>query len=87
MRMDSTERKMSTDEVVDIKATCADRCMDCFEAIISCLSCSKGPVRGMEIYRNTNSVFLKVDSYARKIFPFTFLFLNLVYWTFYVYII
>ena len=72
---------------MEIHLTWADRCWDCFEAIVSCISCTKGPVRSMEIYRNTTTVFFKVDLIARIIFPIVFLLLNIAYWTTYIYVL
>ena len=74
-------------DIVEIQLTWADRCLDCLEAIFACLSCTSGPMRQMEIFRNTTSVFMKIDGAARKIFPTVFLLLNFAYWTTYIYIL
>ena len=40
----------------------------------------------MEIYTNTANVLNRVDQKARIVFPVLFLFMNILYWTTYVYI-
>jgi len=40
----------------------------------------------MEIYRRPHVVFNRVDACSRKLFPTTFLILNLFYWYGYMYV-
>ena len=44
------------------------------------------PIRDMEIYRRPHVVFNRVDACSRKLFPTTFLILNLLYWYGYIYV-
>ncbi len=41
----------------------------------------------MQIYTKPHVVFNRVDSCSRKLFPLTFLVLNLVYWYGYMYVL
>ena len=72
---------------MEIKVSFHERCFDCMEALISFI-CQRGNgVRSMEVYKNSTQVFFHVDKIARKVFPATFMLLNLAYWTIYVYIL
>ena len=44
------------------------------------------PIRETEIYRRPHVVFNRVDGCSRKLFPATFLVLNLFYWIGYMYV-
>ena len=73
-------------DIVEIHTTWTDRCLDFMGSIISTCSCSKKPMRAMEIYTNTANVLNRMDQKARIAFPVLFLFMNILYWTTYVYI-
>jgi hypothetical protein len=45
------------------------------------------PIREMQVYSKPNMVFNKVDSYSRKLFPLTFILVNIVYWYGYMYLL
>ena len=45
-----------------------------------------GPITEMYIYKNTKDVVWTIDDRSRKIFPVVFLFLQIIYWTSYLYI-
>ena len=74
-------------DIVEMKVTWVDRCWDCLEGFVKCVTCSRRPIRSMEIFKNTACVFNQVDKWARRIFPISFLMINFLYWTFYVYIL
>lgn len=65
----------------DCSARCLDACLNC----LSYLNCCR-PIRQMEIYVKPHVVFNRVDRCSRKLFPFTFLLLNLIYWYGYMYL-
>ena len=44
------------------------------------------PIREMEIYRRPHVIFNRVDACSRKLFPATFLLVNLFYWCGYIYV-
>ena len=45
-----------------------------------------GPITEMYVYKNTKDVVWTIDDRSRKIFPVVFLFLQIIYWTSYLYI-
>ena len=44
------------------------------------------PVKDTYVYSHTDDVLNSIDEYARKCFPATFLLLNFIYWTTYLYL-
>ena len=70
----------------DDDQTCSDRCWNRIENFFLGLQCS-GSFKTSNVYRNTMSVFNTVDSWARRIFPLTFLVSMLIYWSSYTYIL
>ena len=73
-------------DIVELKETWVDRCWACLEALVKCITCSRKPIRSMEIFKNTACVFNQVDMWSRRLFPLSFLMINFLYWSFYVYI-
>ena len=73
-------------DIVELKETWVDRCWACLEALVKCITCSRRPIRSMEIFKNTACVFNQVDMWSRRLFPLSFLMINFLYWLFYVYI-
>ena len=70
----------------DDDQTCSDRCWTRIENCFLGLQCS-GSFKTSNVYRNTMQVFNTVDSWARRIFPLTFLVAMLIYWSSYTYIL
>ena len=48
-------------DIVELKETWADQCWACLEGLVKCITCSRGPIRSMEIFKNTACVFNEVD--------------------------
>ena len=74
-------------DIVEIRLTWTDRFWDCFENLIFKLNCSRKPVRSMGIFKNSQSVFRRVDGASKVLFPLSFVLFNFFYWTLYVYIL
>merc|ERR1711971_589649 len=72
-------------DIVELKETWVDRCWACLEGLVKCITCSRRPIRSMEIFKNTACVFNQVDMWSRRLFPLSFLMINFLYWSFYVY--
>ena len=68
------------EEEYDFMTRFLDNCLEC----LSYFNCCK-PIRSMEIYARPHVVFNRVDACSRKMFPFTFLMFNLLYWYGYMY--
>ena len=65
-----------------------DGCFDQFwDYVESILNRFRWSIKTAEVYRNSSSVFNKVDKYAGRLFPLTFLLLNFIYWSSYMYIL
>lgn len=56
------------------------------QKVESVLEAKWGPVTEMYFYKNTTDVIYTIDEYSRRIFPITFLLLNLLYWSLYLYV-
>ena len=69
--------------------TCREKCWECLEETILKLFCcnfSKS-FRSAEVYKNMGDFFNKVDHIASRVFPLTFMVINIAYWTLYIYIL
>lgn len=71
-------------EIVNSDDSCCDQIWECFESILHKL---RPTIKTAEVYRDTNAVFNRVDKLAGRLFPLTFLLLNFVYWSSYIYIL
>ena len=61
---------------------------DCFDTGLKWIFRKYSPIiPTLSIYNETLFVILRVDSLARKLFPLTFLLLQVTYWTAYLYIL
>ena len=63
---------------------CVTRFLDAVLDFLSFFNCFRS-VRSMEIYRKPHIVFNRVDKCCRKLFPFVFFLVNLLYWFGYMY--
>ena len=62
---------------------CSDQVFAKFEGA---LEKKWGPVTEMTFYKDTTFTLWTIDAYARKLFPFVFLILQISYWTSYLYL-
>ena len=76
-----------TQEFRDVDESCTERCWDCIEGIIFRIFCCNKSFKTAEVYKNMSDVFNKVDHVASRVFPFTFLIINIAYWALYIYIL
>ena len=81
-----TSNLASTD-VRTNQESCSERCWECIENIILTMFCAKNSLKRAEIYKNMSTVFAKVDHVASRVFPLTFLIINVAYWASYIYIL
>ena len=68
----------------DAERDCITRFLDCCLGCLCFFNCCR-PIRQMEIYTKPHVVFNRVDACSRKMFPATFLVLNVLYWYGYMY--
>ena len=80
------QETINLSDIVEMNVTWVDRCTGCLEGLVKCITCSRRPIRSMEIFKNTACVFNQVDMWSRRLFPLSFLMINFLYWSFYVYI-
>lgn len=83
-RTSSVGRDMIASMSLEEERDCGTWCLDTTISCLSYFNCCK-PIRSMEIYSKPHLVFNKVDAASRKLFPFTFLLLNLLYLVYYIY--
>ena len=57
-----------------------------FKRLETAIEAHWGPLVERNFYNNTTEVIWTIDAYARYLFPFVFLILQLIYWTSYLYI-
>ena len=76
-----------TIEHTDIEESCTERCWDCIEGMIFRILCCNKSFKTAEAYKNMSDVFTKVDHVASRLFPFTFMIINIAYWALYIYIL
>ena len=74
-------------EVIANDESCSEKCWDCIEHVFLKLVCSRSSLQTAEMYKNMSKVFFKVDRIAGRVFPLTFLIINITYWTLYMYIL
>ena len=67
--------------------SCAERCWECFEHMMFRIICCNPSFRTDQSYRNMSNVFTKVDHVASRVFPLTFMIINVAYWALYIYIL
>ena len=69
--------------------TCKEKCWECLEeTILKLFCCNFGQsFRSAEVYKNMGDFFNKVDHIASRVFPLTFMVINVAYWTLYMYIL
>lgn len=69
--------------------TCREKCWECLEETILKLFCCNfsKTFRSAEVYKNMGDFFNKVDHIASRVFPLTFMVINIAYWTLYMYIL
>ena len=82
---DNDENKFA----VDGDDSCTEKLWDCLEESLLKLFCcnfSKS-FRSAEVYKNMGDFFNKVDHIASRVFPLTFMIINVAYWTLYIYIL
>ena len=72
-------------DIVELKETWVDRCWACLEGLVKCITCSRRPIRSMEIFKNTACVFNQVDMWSRLLFPLSFVMINFLYWFAFIY--
>ena len=78
--------KVASIEVFTNDESCSDRCWECIENMFLRMICCRTSIKTAEIYKNMSNVFLKVDHVASRVFPLTFLIINIAYWSSYLYI-
>ena len=76
-----------THEFTDVNESCTEKCWDCIESMIFRIFCCNKSFKTAEVYKNMSDVFNKVDHIASRVFPFTFLVINIAYWALYIYIL
>ena len=75
-------------EVTKTDESCTERCWECIENMfLKICSPKKSSFDTAEKYKNMSKLFLKADHVASRIFPLTFLIINVAYWVSYLYIL
>lgn len=77
----------SNHKFTDVDESCTERCWDCFESMMFRIFCCNKSFKTAGAYKNMSDVFNKVDHVASRVFPFTFLIINIAYWALYIYIL
>ena len=67
--------------------SCPERCWECIETMVFRLFCCNASFKTAEVYRNMQNVFTRVDHIASRVFPMTFMIMNITYWALYIYIL
>ena len=77
----------TVDDIISTDEKCLERCWVCVENIFLRLICSKRAFKTADGFRNMHNFFTKVDHVASRMFPLTFLIINIAYWASYIYIL